>query len=203
MIRRNDPSAYSDFLKLHNAFVGRSKYSEPLSRSRLDRLKSCVDVFVAYFDGRPMCGHVLLGDESIGRVELLFSASTRLEEEEDARVVSWVNRWLHWCEIRLFKAERMLLYDLGGAATDTSHTAGIAQFKQSFGGTRVVEHSYIAAGPMGKLAISAFYAVRRIRYARSMFSLAGLFANSGWTDIRKAPMTRDSGSSTSTQRVPS
>jgi hypothetical protein len=185
-VRRNDPAAHADFLKLHNAFVARSRHTEPLSKSQIDRLRPIIDVFVAYFDGRALCGHVFIRDQYIRRVELLFSASVRLERNESPAFVSWLNRWLHWFEIRLYKSEGMLVYDFGGTATDTPRRAGIARFKHSFGGTRVVEHSYIAAGPLGRMAISMFYAMRRIRSARSVFGVSGLFEHPGWIDIRRA-----------------
>jgi len=192
-VRRNDPAAHADFLKLHNDFVARSRHTEPLSKSQIDRLRPMVDVFVAYFDGRALCGHVFIRDQDIRRVELLFSASVRLEGSENPAFVSWMNRWLHWSEIRLYKSEGMLVYDFGGIATDAPRRAGIARFKQSFGGTRVVEHSYIVAGPLGRMAIGMFYAMRRIRSARSVFGVSGLFEHPGWTDIRRAPIAKEQG----------
>ena len=189
-VRRNDPTAYADFLKLHNDFVARSRHTEPLSQSQIVRLRPMIDVFVAYYDGRPLCGHIFIRDQDIGRVELLFSASVRLEESENPAFVSWINRWLHWSEVRLYKSEGMLIYDFGGIATDTPHRSGIARFKQSFGGTRVVEHSYIVARPLGRMAIRMFYAMRRIRSARSVFGVRGLFEPSGWTDVRGTQQLR-------------
>jgi hypothetical protein len=53
-IRRNDPAAYADFLRLHNDLVARNSYTESLSKSQIDRLRPMVDVFVAYFDGRDL-----------------------------------------------------------------------------------------------------------------------------------------------------
>jgi hypothetical protein len=192
-IRRNGAAAYADFLTLHNDFVARNSYTEPLSKSQIDRLRPVVDVFVAYFDGRALCGHVFIRDQDVRRVELLFSASVRLERSANPAFVSWMNRWLHWSEIRLYKSEGMLVYDFGGTATDTPRRAGIARFKQSFGGTRVVEHSYLVARPLGRMAISMFYAVRRIRSAKSFFGASGLFEHTGWTDIRRTPIARRGG----------
>jgi hypothetical protein len=185
-VRRNDSTAYADFLKLQNDFVARSSYTERLSKSQIDRLRPVVDIFVAYFDGRALCGHVFIRDQNIGRVELLFSASVRLGRGENPAFVSWMNRWLHWSEVCLYKTEGMLVYDFGGTATDTPRRAGIAGFKQSFGGTRVVEHSYLLARPLGRLAISMFYTMRRMRSAKSVFGASGLFEHTGWTNIRRA-----------------
>ena len=189
--RRNDSAAYADFLKLHNGFIAHSRHSEPLSSSRLDGLRPTIDVFVAYFEGRPLSGHVLIRDQTIGRVRLLFSASTRLEGKDAPAFVGSINRWLHWYEIRLYKSEGMLVYDFGGAGTDTPRKAGIARFKQSFGGTQVLEHNYVAARPIARMAITLFYALRRIRSARPPFGAGDLFANSGWTNIRRALVAKE------------
>ena len=192
-IRRNDPAAYADFLRLHNDLVARNSYTESLSKSQIDRLRPVVDVFVAYFDGRALCGHVFIRDKDIGRVELLFSASVRLERSANPAFVSWMNRWLHWSEVRVYKSEGMSVYDFGGAATDTPRRAGIARFKHSFGGMRVVEHSYLVSRPLGRMAISMFYAMRRIRSAKSVLGLSGLFEHPGWTNIRRTSIARKDG----------
>lgn len=190
-IGRNDPVVCSDFRKLYNGFVARSRHAEPLSRSRLDLLRPITDVFVAYFEGRPLCGHIFVRDQTIGRVGLLLSASTRLEGEDPPGFVGAMNRWLHWYEVRLYKSEGMLQYDFGGAGTDTPREAGIAWFKQSFGGRQVLEHNYIAAGPVGRVAIALFYAMRRIRSARWTSGPGGRLTNSGWTDIRRAAAAKE------------
>ncbi len=184
-VQRNDSSAYLDFLRLYNNFVAEGRHGEQLSRSRLDALKPFTDVFVAYFEGRPLCGHVFIRDRALGRVGLLLSASTRLRGEDAPIFVGSMNRWLHWHEIQLYKSEGMLVYDLGGAGTDTPRQAGIARFKQSFGGRQVLEHNYIAARPIARMAIAFFYAMRRVRSAGSTsgFAAGGLLAGSGWTRV--------------------
>lgn len=181
-IRRNDAVAYADFIRLYNRFVEHSRHSEPLSSARLDGLRPISDVFVAYFEGRPLCGHVLVRDETIGRVGLLLSASTRLEGSDAPAFVGSINRWLHWYEIQLYKSEGMLVYDFGGASADTHRLAGIAHFKQSFGGTQVQEHDYIAARPTARMAISLFYAMRQMRSRETRKSGAG-HRHAGWTRI--------------------
>jgi hypothetical protein len=184
-VRRNDSTAYRDFLTLYNDFVAHNRHSEQLSKSRLDALRPSTDLFVAYFDGRPLCGHVFIRDERLRRVGLLLSASTRLRGEDAPVFVGSMNRWLHWHEIQLYKSEGMLVYDLGGAGTDTPRQAGIARFKRSFGGREVLEHNYIAANPLARMAIALFYALRRARSPESTprFGAASMFTRSCWTKI--------------------
>jgi hypothetical protein len=162
-VRRNDANAYRDFLIIYNGFIAIKKHAERISERRLDAIKPFVDVLVAYFEDEPICGHVLIRDEPLYRVGLVWSASTRLKREVAPSAVSSLNRWLHWYEIQMYKLEGMCVYDLGGVGTDTPETAGIARFKHSFGGERAVEHNYIVARAAGRIAIRLFYAIRRIR----------------------------------------
>jgi hypothetical protein len=162
-VRRNDDAAYRDFLIIHNGLVAVKKYAEKLSEQRLNAIKPFADVLVAYFDGRPVCGHVAIRDERLGRVGLVWSASTRLKGEDSPTFVGSLNRWLHWYEMKLFKLEGMRAYDFGGVGADTPETAAIAKFKLSFGGTRILEHNYIIARAAGRAAIRFFYIIRRLR----------------------------------------
>src|SRR5262249_1094740 len=139
------------------------RHSERLSDHRLDAFKPVSDVFVAYLDGRPVCGHLLLRDERLKRVGALLTASTRLNANEPAILVSSLNRWLHWYEMKLFKGEGIDVYDFCGVGTDTPEKASIAYFKKSFGGKQVTEHNYVLARVAGKAAVAAFYAWRRFR----------------------------------------
>jgi len=169
-VRRNDGQAYRDFLQIYNEFVAAKKYAEKLSDQRFGAIKPFADVLVAYFEGRPMCGHVVIRDPSRRRVGLVWSASTRLKGEDAPRLVGSLNRWLHWYEMQLYKLEGMHAYDFGGVGTETPETSSIAAFKLEFGGIRVVEHNYIIARSTGRAAISAFYLMRRLRSAWGGFS---------------------------------
>jgi hypothetical protein len=162
-VRRNDAAAYRDFVAIYNGFVAIKKYTEKITQKRLDALKPFADVLVAYFEKRPLCGHLSIRDERLGRVGVLWSASTRLKGEDAPILIASVNRWLHWYEMRLYKSENMSVYDFGRVGTSTPEEAAIARFKLSFGGTRVLEHDYIMAGVAGRVAMRLVYAFRRIR----------------------------------------
>lgn len=162
-VRRNDEIAYRDFVAIYNDFVKAKKHTEQISETRLDALKGLSDVFVTYFEGRPVCGHVMIRDGNLKRVGLLWSASTRLKGEEAPALVASLNRWLHWYEMRLYKSEGFQVYDFGGIGEHTPDIAAITRFKLSFGGTRVVEHDYMLARVPGRLAVSLLYTVRRFR----------------------------------------
>lgn len=161
-VRRND-GVDSDFLAVYNEFVGVKRHSERLSQRRLQQLKPFVDIFVSYFEGRPLCAHAYIRDEKLKRVGLMLAASTRLSGEDAPAFVGSINRWLHWYEMRLYKSEGIETYDLGGTGVSTLQKEAIARFKLSLGGRQVVEHNYMIANPLGRLAIRLFYALRRLR----------------------------------------
>jgi len=171
-VHRNDSVAYRDFLQIYNAFVAAKKYTDTISDERLNALRPFTDVLVGYLDDRPVCGHVILRDETLRRVGVLWSASTRFNEES-AAIVSSLNRWLHWYEIGLYRSENMRIYDLGRIGTETPEKRGITRFKLSFGGIRVLEHDYIIARPAARAAIRCLYSVRKIRETGFRLAMKG------------------------------
>jgi Acetyltransferase (GNAT) domain len=162
-VHRNDARAYRDFHTVYNNFVALKKHTARLSKRLFDALEPYADVSVASFRGRPVCGHVSVRDETLRRVALVWSASTRLSGEFSSTFVGRLNRWLHWHEIALYKLEGIHVYDFGGTGADTQATASIARFKQMFGGKDVKQHDYIMARGLGRIAVQFFLAIRQIR----------------------------------------
>jgi len=161
-IRRND-GVDADFLAVYNEFVGLKRHSERLSPGRLQQLKPFLDIFVLYFEGRPLCVHAFISDKELKRAGIMFTASTRLTGKDAPIFIGSVNRWLHWYEMHVYKSEGMEIYDLGGTGSSTAQKEAIARFKLSLGGRQVIEHNYMIAKPLGFLAIKLFYALRRLR----------------------------------------
>lgn len=162
-VRRNTSTANRHFLELHNSLAALKRHTETLSERRLAAIEPFADVIVAYFEGRPVCSHVMLRDEGLRRVGLIWSASTRLNGEEMPSLVSSINRWLHWDEMCRYKAEGMHVYDFGNTGTQTSSQAAVTRFKLSFGGARVNEHNYLITRSVGRVALKLLSAVRRVR----------------------------------------
>ncbi|MFN3302028.1 MAG: hypothetical protein ACK413_03320 [Patescibacteria group bacterium] len=133
-----------DFLNLYNRFVKLKKHTNPISLRILKEYLRFSDIFLLYFDGKPRVGHLFLRDENIKRVRLLFSATTRLESENEARLSGMLNRYLHWIEIQYFKNLGFKIFDWGGAGTG-KEVENITKFKMSFGGIKVNERNYIFA----------------------------------------------------------
>ena len=161
-VRRNK-GVDSDFLTVYNGFVGVKRHSERLSLRRLQQIKPFTDIFVSYFLGRPLCAHAYIKDQKLKRVGLMLAGSSRFSGSNAGVFVGSINRWLHWYEMRLYKSEGIELYDMGGTGTSTPQKEAIARFKLLLGGKQIVEHNYMIANPVGRLAIRLFYALRRIR----------------------------------------
>jgi hypothetical protein len=152
----NSDGIVDDFLPLFNEFAGSTAGVERISRSVLDPYGDKLDIFVAYLDGSPMCGHVMLRDDDASRVRLLYSANRRLTDPAVARICGALNRYLHWHEIGAYREKGFATYDWGGLNDDEAN--GIRRFKLSFGGTIVKEHTYLCAGSpaLGRLVLGIF-----------------------------------------------
>lgn len=81
------------------------------------------------------------------RARALYSASVRLEKDNADRLnlIGRANRLLHWEDMRWARARGLPLYDFGGwyaGAVDAQRLA-INQFKEGFGGEKVLEYEAI------------------------------------------------------------
>ena len=155
----------ADFFELYNKFVEWKGYTKPISARRYERYLQIGDVMVAYLDGVPVAGHLLVADPEASRVRLVFSASARFDEGGPAERVGPVNRWLHWREMLHYRDAGYATYDFGGGSTSSS----IGRFKLSFGG--VIEEGHVVTvegslvrGPVrGVEALQLFARRRRAR----------------------------------------
>jgi hypothetical protein len=151
-IRNNDTTTFGDFVELYNNFAGLNKHSGPISTKKLAVFTGVSDLFIAYHEGRAVCGHLWLRDEGARRVRLIFSASSRLESKEDANLSSALNRHLHWIEIEQYKKQGFELYDMGGFEADADIDHSLTRFKLSLGGFIVRENNYCFGRGLAKLA---------------------------------------------------
>jgi hypothetical protein len=107
---------------------------------------------VAGEDGGVLVRHAYVAAR--GRGFMLYSGSV-LDQSGDSGVrnlIGRANRFLHWHDIRLFKERGFDLYDFGGLDVTgrSEKTAGIARFKQGFGGeVRPVYSSTSARSALG------------------------------------------------------
>jgi hypothetical protein len=161
-ISKGSDRAWKDFLTLHRDFVGWKRYtSRPLTRSSLRKYRAVSDVIVAYLDGEPQVAHLLVRDETLGRVKLAFSASGRFRGGEAAKWSGAVNSHLHWKEFRWYQDAGFSVYDFGaGLGYGKSQ---LAKFKLSFG-TAMETGGY--GRMVGSLAAPIFAGLRLARRTR-------------------------------------
>jgi hypothetical protein len=135
-----EPSAaeVDDFGDFYDRFA--SAHSVSLAfRPRLHALAErggLVITAVSGEDGESLVRHAYVAAR--GRGFMLYSGSV-LDQSGDSGVrnlIGRANRYLHWHDIRLFRERGFDLYDFGGLDVTgrNEKTAGIARFKQGFGG---------------------------------------------------------------------
>lgn len=144
--RAEQPEQVEEFLKLYNAFVEAKGHARPLTNARLSDYLRTSDIWTLSWNGKPCCGHLLVRDGAARRLRLVFSATTRLNGGEEAKMCGAFNRLLHWSEIEHYKTAGWAIYDFGGIGDGTD---SIARFKLSFGGERVEEYDYTFASGFG------------------------------------------------------
>lgn len=96
----------------------------------------------AVYKGAILCYHALIYDEVAQKVYLLYSASNRLDDEIDTKIIGIANKFLHYKEFELFKNNNVKLYDFSGIVEDPNNREeyGIGNFKKGFGGD-IVEYN--------------------------------------------------------------
>lgn len=134
-----------DFIKFYNAFA-KTKGLGLISVSGLAKYQSDLLITYALSNAQVLVMHAYVTDRNAGRTRLLYSASL-FRNEQDASVkaaIGRANRLLHAADIRFFKTDGFIVYDLGGYAPGTTNAAliNINQFKDSFGGNLIEETDY-------------------------------------------------------------
>lgn len=160
---RWDPNrSGQDFFRLYRQFAAAKPGVPRISLGRLERYMAISEMPVVYLDGEPVCGHLVLLDRQGGRARLNLSASRRFDNSK-AKLAGILNRYLHWQELVRYHRQGFRLYDFGGIGAGTSD---MAKFKQSFGGSPVVEHDYVLAAGSTQLAFRGYQSFSRtVRHA--------------------------------------
>jgi len=119
------------------------KYStNPDLKKELKHYVSHCDLLVAYHNKKPVATILLIKDFP-ERVRLLKAYSRYLENAELKKISGYLNKYLHWKAIQIYKEEGYSQYDLGGVNLDKDHeTYGITKFKLGFGGELITEYNY-------------------------------------------------------------
>lgn len=97
-------------------------------------------LFSAYDNSRMIVTMACYDTDKILRLKSI--ASLRKENDVDPKVIGYASRRLIWEIIKFGKAHGYKSIDMGGVNFSEKEKVGIAQFKQSFGGTIVNEYTY-------------------------------------------------------------
>lgn len=145
IVIQSEGNSPQQFLDLFNGFAGMKRSGvAPIAPATLNHYLKLGDLFMAYLDGAPICGHVLLVDRELRRVRLMLSASRRLESPTLSRIAGETNKLMHWREICHYRERGFVTYDFGGIRDDPND--GITRFKCAFGGITHREYTYLCAG---------------------------------------------------------
>ncbi len=129
-------------LTLLNQCIERKRFCPPVREAEWRQLRERCDVFLVEYGGAAIASRVVLVDAPGRRVRGLFGATVDRGDPRYRGLVGPLNRALFWHEFRHYKARGMRWYDMGGVEFDrASPTYTISQFKVSFGGVVVTEHT--------------------------------------------------------------
>jgi hypothetical protein len=167
----NTDTARADFLSLYNGFARRNGKLPPLKPQRLNEYLPHADVFMLYWEDQPTCGRLVLRDEESRTALMMYSGTRRLEHGAHTKTVGLLNRYLHWHEIKTYRAAGMEEYNFGGVGP---RTPSINDFKMSFGAQLRPTSLYLYAGsgrPFWKVVHSLYTrwtstSLRRSTWAR-------------------------------------
>lgn len=109
-------------------------------------------------DSETLVYHTYLFDELNARLYQSCSLF-RGDNDEDAKVVGFANRGLHWYDMRSFRDKGIKWYDWGGISS-TEKPNGIDQFKMGFGGEQHLYYNVTI--PKGFVGSTVLYARKYI-----------------------------------------
>lgn len=171
-VQMNGEEVCRDFLHLYNDFVRQKGHTSPLTNRRFAEYRQAGDVRVLYYNGRPICGNLVLRDPTLKRVVNIYSASVRLNNADDAAIAGMFNRYLRWQELQFYKSQGMEIFDFCGISVGGAAVGPKAKYKMSFGGFIEDGFGYVIAGPVSSRALKAAYEsyvwLRKKQYAVRM-----------------------------------
>ena len=140
-------SDIEEFVLFYNAFA-KEKGLPSIKPSTCLKYKESLYLSKAVYENKVICYHANLIDFESRRSILLYSASARLTDKVDRGLIGNANRYLHYFDLCKLRDDGIEVYDFGGVYLGNKDKAkmGIADFKQSFGGTIEKVISYISLG---------------------------------------------------------
>lgn len=125
------------FVPFFNEFASLKKIY-PAKREMLEGIGKNFITSFAYMGDDLLVAHSYIVDKEFGVARLFQSASKRLDEKFDRKLIGMANKLLTAKDIGYFKEQGYKLMDFGGYAENTEDKSlkGINDFKLSFGGQK-------------------------------------------------------------------
>lgn len=157
---------YVSFVAFYNAFSHKKEALDSISVSQVDKYANGLVSAVKLGD-EVLSMHMTAFDEDTKTAFLLYSCSSRLENNADCGLVGRANRYLHWRDFEHFKEMGYETYDWNGVCIDSSDVERyqIGRFKLSLGG-EVVERVNLYS----PLFAMMFYLKNKFRIYRRGFA---------------------------------
>jgi len=129
-------SDVEEFVSFYNEFA-KEKGLPNITVASCLKYKDSIHLSKACLGNKTICYHANLIDCDTKRSLLLYSASSRLLEGVDRGMIGNANRYLHLFDLCSLRDAGMDVFDFGGIYLGHKDKAkmGIADFKQSFGGS--------------------------------------------------------------------
>lgn len=123
------------FVAYYNAFA-KEKGLPSINETHLTKFGKNLMLAQARFNEHILSMHATMIDDEEKIAGLLYSCSTRLDENVDKKMVGWANRYLHYKEFELLKGMGMTRYEWCGVCMDPNKPErySIGQFKLKIGG---------------------------------------------------------------------
>ena len=123
-----------EFIKYYNDFASKRGLSS-ISKNNVTKYPNFV-LTKATYGNNILAYHVTYMDDDIKKASLLFSASNRLSDNVDTKLIGFANKYLHFKDFEYFKEMGYTIYDFSGLVEDPNNKQeyGIGLFKKGFGG---------------------------------------------------------------------
>ncbi len=125
------------FIPFFNDFAAAKKIY-PAQRGMIESIGTNFKTTFAMLGNDILAAHSYIVDKELGVARLFQSASKRLDENFDRKLIGLANKLLTAKDIAYFKDQGFVLMDFGGYAENTEDKSlkGINEFKLSFGGQK-------------------------------------------------------------------
>lgn len=151
-------SDLNEFEKIYNEMFKskklRNRFNKQLVKEGLKKKNIVISKATNPDNSKCIVYHAYLVDGN--STLLMYSASTlaTLKQKQDINMIGWMNKYLHWYDMKWFKSQGYSKYDWGGIG-DINNLNGIARFKLCYGGEMVTHYNYLKSiSYKGKLYVA-------------------------------------------------